>query len=88
MVGRRARRLRANEGDPLYAAYVLVLVLGLGQGEAVGLSWHDIDVGLTIGLQLQWVARQLLHRETKTAAADATEISSFRATREALKRPG
>jgi integrase len=65
---------RAN-GDPLYAAYVLVLVLGLRKGEVLGLLWADVDFDaaeLTIELQLQRVRRQLLHRETKTEASDAT----------------
>ncbi len=63
-----------RDGDPLYAAYVLVLVLGLRKGEVLGLTWDDLDLDeaeLTVGLQLQRVARQLLHRETKTAASDA-----------------
>ena len=59
----------------MYAAYVLVLVLGLRKGEVLGLTWTDIDLDraeLTVGLQLQRVGRQLLHRETKTEASDAT----------------
>jgi integrase len=61
--------------DPVFAAYVLVLVLGLRKGEVLGLAWDDIDLErneLTVGLQLQRVGRQLLHRETKTEASDAT----------------
>jgi integrase len=72
-----------DDGDPLYAAYVLVLVLGLRKGEVLGLTWHDVDLDqaeLTVGLQLQRVRRRLLHRETKTEASEATlplpEISS------------
>jgi len=34
---------RADD-DPLYAAYVLVLVLGLRRCEALGLSWNDINL--------------------------------------------
>jgi integrase len=63
------------DGDPLYAAYVLVLVLGLRKGELLGLTDDDIDLEtrqLTVGRQLQRVGRQLLHRETKTAASDDT----------------
>ncbi|GAA5766086.1 tyrosine-type recombinase/integrase [Streptosporangium roseum] len=58
--------------DPMYPAYVLVLVLGLRPGEALGLRWQDVDLGsaeMTIGWQLQRVAGQLLHRQTKTDAS-------------------
>jgi integrase len=61
--------------DPVYAAYVLVLVLGLRKGEVLGLTEDDVDLAageLSIGWQLQRVGRQLLHRETKTQASDAT----------------
>lgn len=64
-----------SEHDPLYAVYVLILVLGLRKGEVLGLTWDDIDLDageLSIGRQLQRVSRQLLHRETKTATSDAT----------------
>lgn len=57
------------------AAYVFVLALGLRKGEVLGLTWSYIDLDqaeLSTGLQLQRVKRQLLHRETKTAASDAT----------------
>jgi integrase len=62
------------DADPLYAGYVLVLVLGFRKGEALGLSWQDVDLDsgeLSIGLQLQRVRGQLLHRETKTEGSDA-----------------
>ncbi len=64
-----------SEHDPLYAVYVLILVLGLRKGEVLGLTWEDVDLNggeLSIGRQLQRVSRQLLHRETKTATSDAT----------------
>lgn len=60
--------------DPLYAAYVLILAVGLRRGEVLGLRWEDIDLDnaeMTIGWQLQRVAGQLYHRETKTEASDA-----------------
>ena len=64
-----------RDGDPLYAAYVLVLVCGLRKGEVLGLTRDDLDLDaaeLTIGRQLQRVRRELLHRETKIRASDAT----------------
>jgi hypothetical protein len=35
-----------KSGDPLYAAYVLILVLGLRRGEVLGLRWEDTVDGL------------------------------------------
>lgn len=61
--------------DPLYAAYVLILVLGLRRGEVLGLRWEDVDLDggeLAVAFQLQRVRRQLLHRETKTESSEAT----------------
>ncbi|MCW2882911.1 MAG: site-specific integrase [Sphaerisporangium sp.] len=72
-----ARRLLEHlraEDDPLYAAYVLILVLGLRRGEVLGLAWDCIDlVGeeLWISRQLTRVRGQLLHRET-TKTDDST----------------
>lgn len=60
--------------DPLYAAWVLILVLGLRRGELLGLAWDDVDEQareLTIGWQLQRIGKQLLRRETKTRESDA-----------------
>jgi integrase len=31
-----------TEHDPMYAAYALILVLGLRKGEVLGLTWSDI----------------------------------------------
>ena len=53
----------------------MVLVLGLRKGEVLGLTWNDVDLGaaeLSVGLQLQRVRRELLHRATKPEASDAT----------------
>ena len=64
-----------RDQDPLYAAYVLILVMGLREGEVVGLPWSAVNLDrgeLDIGWQLQRVRRQLLHRETKTEASEAT----------------
>ncbi len=71
----RTSRQACGASDPLYAAYVLILVLGLRKGEVVGLPWSAVNLDrgeLDIGWQLQRVRRQLLHRETKTEASEAT----------------
>jgi integrase len=49
--------------------------MGLRKGEVVGLPWSAVNLDgaeLNIGWQLQRVRRQLLHRETKTEASEAT----------------
>jgi integrase len=60
--------------DPFYAAYVLVLVLGLRRGEVLGLTWDgvNLDAGeLTVDHGLQRIGGQLVHGETQTAYSDA-----------------
>ena len=62
------------EDDPLYAGYVLMLVLGLRRGELLGLAWDDVDVAgqeAHICWQLQRVGGELMRRRTKTASSDA-----------------
>jgi len=66
-----ARRFLENarrDDDPLYAGYVLILVLGLRRGEALGLGWEDVDVDageLRVAWQLQRVGGQLLPRRPR-----------------------
>ena len=72
---RRFLESAKRDRDPLYAAYVLVLVLGLRKGEIVGLSWTAVNLDgaeLDVSWQLQRIRRELLRRETKTEASDAT----------------
>jgi integrase len=60
--------------DPLYAAYVLILVLGLRRGEALGLTWRDVNfeaAEIHVRWQLQRADHQLRHRETKTPGSTA-----------------
>ena len=64
-----------QDQDPLYAAYVLIVVMGLRKGEVVGLPWPAVNLDgaeLDISWQLQRVGGQLLHRQTKTEASEAT----------------
>ena len=63
-----------RDQDRLYAAYVLILVLGLRRGEALGLTWPDIDFGAAevhIRWQLQRAGHKIRHRETKTPGSAA-----------------
>jgi integrase len=60
--------------DPLYAAYVLMLVLGLRRGEVLGLPWSNVNLDtaeLDVSWQLQRTGGKLHHRETKTPGSDA-----------------
>ncbi|MFJ2030556.1 tyrosine recombinase XerC [Streptosporangium sp. NPDC087985] len=60
--------------DPLYAAYVLILSLGLRRGEVLGLTWDCVDLNseeLHISHQLTRVSGQLLHRD-RTKTDDST----------------
>jgi integrase len=63
-----------RDDDPLYAAFVLILVLGLRRGEALGLTWPDVAFDAAearIRWQLQRAGNQLRHRETKTPSSAA-----------------
>ncbi|MFJ8335223.1 tyrosine recombinase XerC [Streptomyces sp. NPDC094437] len=63
----------ADRGDHLFAAWMLVLCLGLRRGEVLGLTWKSIDFDageLYVDHQIQRAGRQILHRETKTEESD------------------
>ena len=63
-----------RDHDPPYAAYVLILVLGLRRGEALGLTWPDVNFDAAevhIRWQLQRANHEIRHRETKTPGSAA-----------------
>jgi integrase len=63
-----------HKAEALYAAFVLVLVLGLRKGEVLGLAWDQVDLDtaeLHIEQQLQRIGRRLVLREVKTDASEA-----------------
>lgn len=63
-----------SSDDQLYAAYVLILVLGLRKGEVLGLTWEQVDQDageLYIVEQLQRVSGRLVRSRTKTEASDS-----------------
>jgi integrase len=71
---RRFLESARHAGESLYAAFVLVLVLGLRKGEVLGLAWEHVDLDggeLYISEQLQRVGGRLIRREVKTEASEA-----------------
>jgi integrase len=71
---RRFLESSRSAGEPLYAAFVLILVLGLRKGEVLGLTWELVDLDaaeLYVGEQVQRVGRQLLRRQVKTETSEA-----------------
>jgi integrase len=67
-----ARRfLDAASNDPLYPAFVLLLVYGLRRGEVLGLSWEDVDLEedlIHVDWQLQRMNGKLTRTQVKTDA--------------------
>ena len=71
---RRFLESARSTDDPMYAGYVLLLVLGLRGGELLGLAWDDLDLNAgkaRISWQVQRIGRQLVRRQTKTHSSDA-----------------
>jgi integrase len=61
--------LQAVKGDRLEALYGVSLTLGLRQGEALGLTWNDIDFAnrtLSVRRSLQRIGRALVLTDLKT----------------------
>ncbi len=71
---RRFLESARRDDDVLYAAYVLVLVLGLRKGELLGLTWESVNLNsaeLHVSQQVQRVGGQLVRRQTKTESSEA-----------------
>ena len=65
--------LQAASPDPLYPAFVLLLLYGMRRGEVLGLRWQDIDDGsaiIRIRQQVLRVQGQLLIGPVKTRAGN------------------
>jgi integrase len=63
--------LDAASDDPLYPAFVLLLLYGLRRGEVLGLRWHDVDLDddeIRIRQQVLRVKGRLWIGPVKTAA--------------------
>ncbi|MFI0711677.1 tyrosine-type recombinase/integrase [Streptomyces inhibens] len=55
--------------DPLYAAFVLAIAMGLRRGEVLGLRWSDVDLDgrvIRISNQVQRIGGKLYQDTTKT----------------------
>jgi integrase len=63
-----------HDQEALYAAFVLILVLGLRKGEVLGLTWELVDLDaaeLYVGEHVQRVGNELLRRQVKTETSEA-----------------
>jgi integrase len=71
---RRFLEFSFDNGDPMHAGYVLMLVLGLRRGELLGLRWEDLDLetgSAQIRSQLQRNDGRPVLRPTKTISSEA-----------------
>ncbi|MFC7793649.1 tyrosine-type recombinase/integrase [Streptomyces cinereoruber] len=72
--------LGAARRDPLYAAFVLAIAMGLRRGEIVGLRWNDIDLENRVLLVRQQVQRRrgvLYNDETKGRRSRAIPLPAM-----------
>lgn len=74
-VAEAATFLAAIREHRLYALFAVAIALGMRRGEALGLRWDDVDLidgTMRMAMQLQRVAGELRHDETKTD--DSTRV--------------
>ncbi len=79
--------LGAARSDPLYPAFVLLILYGLRRGEALGLRWTDIDFEagtIQVRQQLQRIQGQLILGPVKTRAGQR-DMPLLDLAREALE---
>ncbi len=79
--------LRVARFDPLYPAFVLLLLYGLRRGEVLGLRWVDVDFDeghVNIRRQLVRVGKELHHGPVKTRAGNRS-LPLLGVVREALE---
>jgi integrase len=61
--------LAAAKNDPLYPAFVFLLLYGMRRGEVLGLRWSDIDeTTIRVRQQVQRIKRKLVIGPVKTRA--------------------
>ncbi|MFE7380574.1 tyrosine-type recombinase/integrase [Streptomyces zhihengii] len=72
--------LAAARSDPLYAAFVLAITMGLRRGEIAGLRWQDIDLENRVLLVRRQVQRRrgvLYNDETKGRRSRAVPLPAM-----------
>jgi integrase len=80
-----------DDEDPLYAAYVLILINALQRGEVLGMVWPSVGADeIDPAWQLQRVGHQLIHRRrealTGSVAAGVLPLPGFCADALRLRR--
>jgi integrase len=73
---RRFLESARSDHDPMYALWVLILVLGLRKGEVLGLIRPSINLGkgeVSLEWQLQCVGRRLIHKQ-RLKADGSTDV--------------
>ena len=81
------RFLAASKPDPLYAAFVVLVLCGLRRGEVLGLRWTDIDFdagAIHVHQQIQRIRGELVLGPVKTHAGRRT-LPLLDPARQALK---